>query len=256
LVSRYETAISSINSLENAVQDREDSLVKLEHVNKSAKESAVKLNKILNDTKVKFQHEKEFLQKEHKLEVKAWRKDLGQAIKNHKKLEKKFYALNSDNEVSINCSSKITSKENRNTTIDSVEIKQNQSETSVGETLCSICASCIPEYTPKYFMGEIMNTACNYCDDTAPDDPFSSFPTFGQPPSLASHWIPNTQVHGKKSFETSMVAHNVIKHNNNKPETKYLDVDSMKDLLKKVIDEYKATIDEQVQRIEKIGKVT
>ena len=61
LVSRYETAISSINSLENAVQDREDSLVKLECVNKSAKESALKLNKILNDTKVKFEHEKEFL---------------------------------------------------------------------------------------------------------------------------------------------------------------------------------------------------
>ena len=85
LVSRYETAMSSINSLENAVQDREDSLVKLECVNKSAKESALKLNKILNDTKVKFEHEKEFLQKEHKLEVKAWRNDLGQAIKNHKK---------------------------------------------------------------------------------------------------------------------------------------------------------------------------
>ena len=63
LVSRHETAISSINSLENAVQDREDSLVKLEHVNKSAKESAVKLNKILNDTRVKFEHEKEFLKR-------------------------------------------------------------------------------------------------------------------------------------------------------------------------------------------------
>ena len=37
---------------------------------------------------------------------------------------------------------------------------------------------------------------------TAPDDPFSSFPSVGQPPSLASHWIPNTQVNGKKSIGT------------------------------------------------------
>ena len=66
LVSRYETAISSINSLENAVQDREDSLVKLECVNRCAKESALILNKIFNYTKVKFEHEKELLRKEVK----------------------------------------------------------------------------------------------------------------------------------------------------------------------------------------------
>ena len=51
-------------------------------------------------------------------------------------------------------------------------------------------------------MGEIMNSACNDCDDTTPDDPLSIFPTFGQPPSLASHWIPNTQVNDKKSIGT------------------------------------------------------
>ena len=66
----------------------EDSLVKLECVNKSAKESALKLNKILNDTKVKFEHEKEFLRKEHNLEVKAWRKDLGHKRKITKNLKK------------------------------------------------------------------------------------------------------------------------------------------------------------------------
>ena len=56
------------------------------------------------------------------------------------------------------------------------------------EVLCSICACLIPNYCPDYFCGELYNPACVQCKENT-NDPFSSFPTPSQPPSLVSHWL-------------------------------------------------------------------
>ena len=38
------------------------------------------------------------------------------------------------------------------------------------------------------FCGEVFSPACAQCKDN-PNDPFNSFPTPFQPPSLVSHWL-------------------------------------------------------------------
>ena len=56
------------------------------------------------------------------------------------------------------------------------------------ETLCSICASPIVNYIPKYFLGERFNPACDGCDDSSLMSENSSFDqTF-----LEADPIPNT----------------------------------------------------------------
>ena len=57
---------------------------------RNASESAIKLNKKLNDNRKVYEEEKLVILKEHKKEVKAWRKDLGRAVSKHLKLEKKL----------------------------------------------------------------------------------------------------------------------------------------------------------------------
>jgi hypothetical protein len=37
---------------------------------------------------------------------------------------------------------------------------------SIKDTTCSICASPIPYYVPKYFLGEKFNPACDKCDNS------------------------------------------------------------------------------------------
>ena len=64
------------------------------------------------------------------------------------------------------------------------------------EVSCSICSLPIENYVPDYFMGEKFNPCCQQCnliaDEDYGQDPFASFPDFGLPPSLVSHWIPPT----------------------------------------------------------------
>ena len=58
--------------------------------NKAAKDVSEKLNKRLTDNKNKYEQEKTHLLKEHRKEVKAWKKDLGEANSKIVKLEKKL----------------------------------------------------------------------------------------------------------------------------------------------------------------------
>jgi len=37
---------------------------------------------------------------------------------------------------------------------------------SADQVLCSLCGIHIPNYTPKYIMGEEVNAACVKCEDT------------------------------------------------------------------------------------------
>ena len=52
-----------------------------------------KLNKAFNEKLSKFEKDKKDLVREHNIEVKHWRKELGNMTKQHKKLVKKFEAL-------------------------------------------------------------------------------------------------------------------------------------------------------------------
>ena len=72
--------------LQSKIDDRDDTISELKVVNKNSREAADRINKELHGYKTKHSKEKAELIKEHKAEVKAWRKDLGEANKEKIKL--------------------------------------------------------------------------------------------------------------------------------------------------------------------------
>ena len=63
------------------------------------------------------------------------------------------------------------------------------------EEICRLCGLPLINYTPDYFMCEKINPCCLKCnlvaDENYGQDPYSSFPDDGLPPSIFSHWIPH-----------------------------------------------------------------
>ena len=153
-------------------------------------------------------HEKEKLHifKQHKLEIKSWRRELGEMTRKHMKLQKKLELL---------------SEENVNPRIESLDNAiihkgKDQEVVRLSEDLClcSLCGIEIRNYVPDYFMGEIINPACNECKGADVWDPFSSFPDDDIPISLYGHWIPalpdaHNFAHSNISSMPSMRAHYV-----------------------------------------------
>ena len=180
-------AYDTIKELEFMVQCRDTTIKNLEIAATKAKESAVMLNKMVNDNRIKYEEEKLAMYKEHKSEVKSWKKDLGEANRKHLTLEKKFNILKATektNEQGKKAKQLLTSAE------PSVDLTL-----AVGvdtKEICSICGQHILNFIPDYFMGEKINPACFDCNVKADvnygTDPFSSFPDTAMPYSLVSHW--------------------------------------------------------------------
>ena len=136
-------------------------------------------------------------------EVKTWKIELGDAKKKHIKLQKKFDILQSDSFAG-----------------DALDesFKDNYEDVSCySANVCTIYGMKIPDYVPEYFCGMIVNPSCKTCQDNAnllisdqSLDPFSSFPAYGMPSSLVSHWIP-TNFHLNRLFQSlSLTAHYVL----------------------------------------------
>ena len=99
-VDELANAYEKIKELEAKIQYRDTTIENLEIAAAKAKESAVMLNKMVNDNRMKFEEERLVMYKEHKAEVKSWKKDLGEANRKHLNLEKKFNILNSTRRTS------------------------------------------------------------------------------------------------------------------------------------------------------------
>ena len=82
-----------IEELKHKIKSQDSTIESLENAVTKARESAVMLKKIVNDNRLKFEEERLTLYKEHKLEVKRWRKELGEVNRQHHKLEKTFNIL-------------------------------------------------------------------------------------------------------------------------------------------------------------------
>ena len=185
-MKKYEAAKDTIANLQTMLHDREEAYKELESRYNSASQSAVVLNKIINENRVKYEEEKLMLFKDHKNEIKSWKKDLGKANKKHIKLEKKFEALLLINNT-VPDQQNETIKDDTSRTLSLAEEPQTSSKAST--ILCSMCSDPILQYVPEYFMGEKFNPACRRCKNEPPD-PYSSFPISGPPSTLMSHWIP------------------------------------------------------------------
>ena len=91
----------------------------------------IKVHNELSDTKLKFGEQRAAILKKHKAEVKAWKKDLGEANKERIKLQNKF-----SKEVAILVTTTTTSPVSAPPSFEP-------------EVVCSICADPIIGYKPK-----------------------------------------------------------------------------------------------------------
>ena len=176
-------AYVTIKELENALKERDQAIHDLENSKRNAAETAKRLNIQINANRKCHEEEKIRLINEHRIEVKAWKKDLGRANSNHIKLEKKLALIEASELEQPRTDLEPTSGTHTNWKEPSMIVSQ--------EEMCSMCTNVIPNYLPDYFMGETINPACHQCKgyDTE-NDPFASFPDSGMPLSLLSHWSP------------------------------------------------------------------
>ena len=93
LLVDHREAYEKIEILENDLKTRDIEVDELQTRTRMAQDSAVKVNKALHHCRSSFAEEKGLLLSEHKLEVKKWKKELGEATRKHLKLEKQFYSL-------------------------------------------------------------------------------------------------------------------------------------------------------------------
>ena len=149
-----------LDELKKALKGRDDEIFQLQVAHNTSKAVSNKLNKVLEQNKFKYEKETSLLEKEHRFEIKAWKKRLGNEQKEKIKLVKKYEKALNDDENIVD--------EKKNEEIDnSEEIKHATSES---EVICSICAEPILDFKPKYFLGEPFNPACNKCDDSFSGD--------------------------------------------------------------------------------------
>ena len=127
----------------------------IQNLSKKSTEISNKLNKELVSTKIKFQAEKEEILKQHKAEVKSWRQELGEVTTAKIKLEEKLESH--ENSAKLSSVYDVDPK----STLSPVQSSKPK------ETVCSICAADILNYTPEYFMGEAFNPACEDCKDNS-----------------------------------------------------------------------------------------
>ena len=189
--------------LKEALKNRDDEILELQIDKNAAKEASIKLNGVLSKNRMKFENEKNLFVKEHRSEVKALKKDLGEETRNRIKLEEKLAKLFNEKE-----NKQVHEKKRRKKPVK----KPAEPKPSPG-IFCSICANPIDNYLPEYFCGEKFNPACQACkaNDSSwcPDDPFSSFPSSSQPASLVSHWLlpPQQSLAQNPSSISSLVSH-------------------------------------------------
>ena len=155
--SKIEVYETEINILKIKIMERDETVRELEKANMIAREGSNRLNKELRESKQKFYQEKASIEKQHKLQVKAWRKELGESNKEKIKLQKQMEEKNYEKE---------TKSEPQNDVIPEPPV----SHLLRAEVFCSICSEQIINYKPKYFLGEIFNPACENCDDSFEGD--------------------------------------------------------------------------------------
>ena len=80
-------------SCEKDLKAHDSEMIKVKHASKVAKEAVDKLNKVLGETRDKFEKETALLMKEHKTEIKVLTKDLGKTNKEMIDLRKKLKDL-------------------------------------------------------------------------------------------------------------------------------------------------------------------
>ena len=85
--------------LKTIAENQNDEIKELEHSNKIKKEVSDKINRKLTELKVKFNNEKNEILRKHKVEVKYWKKELGEETKAKIKLVEKLQNIESPKDI-------------------------------------------------------------------------------------------------------------------------------------------------------------
>ena len=120
--------------------------------NKKLGDISNNLNKVLSETKTKFKKEKKAIIKQHKDAIKYWKNELGEETRLKIKLEDQLLKTSRNYEPISPVVLLPSSTED--------PVEQN-----LEETFCSICATSIVNYVPRYCLGEPFNPACEKCHD-------------------------------------------------------------------------------------------
>jgi len=149
------------------IKEQEQEILALENTIKVKVEISNKLNKQISEMKIKNDKEFASVKKLHRSEVKLWKKELGEERKERIKLEKELEYVTNEHKVKHANDNKKDKKIAKNV----VEPKFLPSlPLAHSEVLCSICGVDIPNFEPKYFLGEMFNPACSNCDDSFEGD--------------------------------------------------------------------------------------
>ena len=125
---------------------------------KKSDEVAIRLNKEVNDIRIRNQEEKAAIKKDHKLHVKWLKKDIGKLKSENLKLLK---AKDTNKE-----GDKLRNPAKFDIPDDTAEVSDFDPST----VICNICGVVIPDYQPKFFLGDEINPACAKCDDPISSD--------------------------------------------------------------------------------------
>ena len=140
------------------LKERDDEILQLRIAHNTSKAVSVKLNTVLEHNKNKYEQDISLLLKEHRAEIKRWKKSLGNERKQKLKLAKQL------EKVSINIENSFEEEQKQEN--DNLA----EEETSTPRIICSICADPISNFKPKYFLGQPFNPTCSKCDDSFEDD--------------------------------------------------------------------------------------
>ena len=117
------------------------------------------VNMKLSETVERFTREKLKVEKDHKKEIKAWKKELGSERKMKINLEKKLSRISTQTEKAGLVMSKPESNLTSSLSVSITSVTPSDSQ----KTLCTICSLPILDYTPKYFLETEINPSCKLC---------------------------------------------------------------------------------------------
>ena len=165
VIEEHESEIKELRqnnaALQSRIDDQDETISEMKIINKNSREATDRINKELHEHKIKYSKEKAVLIKEHKTEVKAWRKELGEVTKENIKLKAKLESKLDEQAVVDEASAHIH---------DNPPLPPRHEQQVEPEVICSICTDPIIDYKPKYFMGEVFSPACSKCDDSFEGD--------------------------------------------------------------------------------------
>ena len=141
---------------ESIVDNLKEEIKYLENANKKSEKISGNLHRELVAEKAKFSKEKEETLKEHKAEVKGWRKDLGEETKEKMKLEEELFEVKKtlNKSTSVLASPPVVDKNpadiEKSTESKNSDATENFSLNAIiensEETVCTICATSIVNY--------------------------------------------------------------------------------------------------------------